>query len=353
MKEKLKKNLLSITLIIVLGILQAILFLSIPKYILNTINYSNERKGITSYIPEIISTRSMNSFTAIMQNEDIKEYYELINKNDENYVKKYAVLNNQDTYVLNDIKKEDKKKLSELLLKAASLYTMFNQSEELKNMGFKPDATVINYYMGLPDDNEIKKIYSSYEELENSQKENYATSFVLEEYINLQFDLKSLQKKYLYKKGVIVLLIFVITLAIMIFTNYLSGKVINKLDNKYKSLIKNILNNGIFIPIILIESMINIVILNWKWLISIPIVIILLIFLYKYKLSIKESVLKKVILLIKPCVLLIITIIGIITMLTVPNNINNQLLIIYTLTTITSILLLMLLIISKNVKQNS
>lgn len=330
MKEIVKQNLVSIIAFSIFIIIESILILYLPSYIKNTLSYSIEKKGIENYIPEVISTRSMNSFTAIMQNEDIKEYYELIKKNDDKYVEKYEVLKNQDLYILKDINKDEKKKVSELLLKATSLYTMFNQSEELKNMDFRPDATVINYYMGLPDDNEIKKIYASYESLDKAEKEDYAISFVLEEYKNLQLNLKNMQKDYLYKKVLIVILLLISILALMIITNNLSRALATKIINENKKLNKlkllSILREGILAPIILIGSIINIAILNWKWLISSFIItiilIIILIILSKHKISIKESIYQKINILIKPIFLFIITVMGIITMIIIPENIN-------------------------------
>lgn len=330
MKEIVKQNLLSIIAFSILIIVESILILYMPSYIKNTLSYSIEKKGIENYIPEVISTRSMNSFTAIMQNEDIKEYYELIKKNDDKYVEKYEVLKNQDLYILKDINKDEKKKVSELLLKATSLYTMFNQSEELKNMDFRPDATVINYYMGLADDNEIKKIYESYESLDKVKKEDYAISFVLEEYKNLQLDLKNMQKDYLFKKVLMVILLLIFILALMIITNNLSRALATKIINENKKLNKlkllSILREGILSPIILIGSIINIAILNWKWLISSFIItiilIIILIILSKHKISIKESIYQKINILIKPIFLFIITVMGIITMIIIPENIN-------------------------------
>lgn len=329
MKKIFKENIISIIALAILLIAESVLLLYLPNYIKGTISYSIDSSGIESYIPEIISNRSMNSFTAIMQNEDIKEYYELIKKNDDNYVEKYEILNSQDIYILKDINKDEKKKVSELLLKATSLYTMFNQSEELKNMDFRPDATVINYYMGLTDDNEIKNIYNSYESLDKSKKEDYAIAFVLEEYKALQLNLKNMQKEYLYKKILNIVFIFVITLVLIVISNNLSRKLANKIVGENKKLNKlkllNILREGIFIPIIAIGSILSIVILNWKWLIGeliTIIMIILIVSLLKHKLSIKEAIYQKIKVLIKPLILLIITTMGIITILTIPENIN-------------------------------
>ena len=80
MKEIPKQNFLFVIVLVIACIIEAMLFLFIPKYINNSITYSIEKKGVKTYIPEIISTRSMNSFVSILQDDKIKNYYELIEK---------------------------------------------------------------------------------------------------------------------------------------------------------------------------------------------------------------------------------------------------------------------------------
>ncbi len=324
MKEIQKQNFLFVIILVIACIIEALLFLFIPKYINNSITYSIEKKGVKTYIPEIISTRSMNSFVSILQDDKIKNYYELIEKEDKNYVEKYDVLNTQDIYVLKKIKSEEKSQLNELLIKATSLYTMFNQSEELKNMNFKPDATVINYYMGLTEDNEIKKIYSSYENLDKNKKEEYAISFVLEEYGYLHFDFQNIRRQYLHKASISVLLLLTITITLTLIIKYVA-RIINKtIPNKKHYFI--ILKNAIPLPIILIGVLVNIIITNKMWLIDVFIGIVLIsliILFFKKKIL---SIIKnrknclKILSLIYPITILLISLIGIIIMLMVPSH---------------------------------
>ena len=192
-KIKLDKKSIFYYIIIILLAAIPIGFITImPETFADLIHIGIDYKGITEPIPDIISTRSMNSLKAIVQNDDLLNYYELIKKDDEVYVDKYEVLNRQDIYILKS--NVDKNKLEDLLVKSEAFYSLLSSSEELKKMGFKPDATVINYYMGLTDDNEIKKIYFSLDEMDSEKLKQHAINFILSEYNDLNYDNASRQR---------------------------------------------------------------------------------------------------------------------------------------------------------------
>lgn len=217
-----KKSIFYAIIIFFLSIISIGFLILLPEIFANLVHIGIDYKGIYEPIPEILSTRSMDSLTAIIQNEDLLNYYELIKKDDETFVDKYEVLNRQDIYVLkSDI---DKKALKKLLVEPEAFYSLLSSSEELQKMEFKPDATVINYYMGLSDDNEIKKIHSSLEEMDSSTLNQYAINFILAEYNDLNYDTTSIQRNYL-----ILTIVTIIFLTILLLISII---IIKKLANK-------------------------------------------------------------------------------------------------------------------------
>lgn len=222
-----KRSIFYSIIIFFLSIISIGFLIIIPKIFFDMVHIGINYKGIVEPIPNIISTRSMSSLISIMQNEELLNYYELIKKGDKSYVDKYEVLNKQDIYILKS--NVDKKSLKKLLAKPEAFYFLLSSSEELQRMGFKPDATVINYYMGLTDDNEIKRIHSSLEEMDTSTLNQYAINFILSEYNDLNYDITSIQRNYLISTIITIIFLAMLWLVSIIIIKKLTKKLTNKL----------------------------------------------------------------------------------------------------------------------------
>lgn len=289
--------------IIILFLIESILIGVFP-ILLGTIYDTKEKNmGITCIIPEVLSVRSMNALNAINNNEELKEYYELISKGNEEYSNKYDINQREDIYILKS--SINTKKLKELLVKSEALHYLFSTSDALTSKGFKPDETVINYYMGLSDDNEVKRIYSSIESMDNKTLNNHAINFVKDEYNELKLDTNKIKNSYFIKNIIFLILLSAIIIILTILNARLST------NNKYNL---NILITGA--PILII-SIINICLINVQKLLNVGIITILLIILlilYNYLTSHKKipnlniNLLNRTCYLIKPITIIIMNI---------------------------------------------
>ena len=137
--KNLKKNWVSVLIIILLLCLQAWTDLTLPDYTSKIVNTGIQAGGIEYVAPEVIRKSQMDNLLLFTdKDEKILSNYTLLSKNnlsEEEYIKlqkKYPELENQDLYKINKINKEQKEKLDELITKPfMTLY--FIQNEEMAN----------------------------------------------------------------------------------------------------------------------------------------------------------------------------------------------------------------------------
>lgn len=307
-----KKHKLLSVLALILLIIEVILFILLPKEMNKTLDTVNNDMGITSIIPEVLSVRSLNALNGINKNDELNDYYELIKKDDEEYIDKYEILKSENIYVLkNEINKSN---LEDLLLESEALYYLYSASDELTRRGFKPDETVVNYYLGLSSDNEIKEIKSSVSDMSEKELKEYAIKFVTLEYDDLKVNIESIKDNYWNKSVIISISISIILLIIIIINRYLSLKI-------YKKDISNLLYLIVGLPI-LINSIINIVLIDISKLINIGIILFILlglVIIYNYLVNkskiphLNKRLLKGIFIILKPIGLILMNIIFILS----------------------------------------
>ena len=99
----LKKSLVSVFLIIILLIIQAYLDLTLPEYTSKIINVGVQQNGIENAASNLITEKTYNLLPFIMNDEDkikLDECYELIEKGDSRYSKKYPLVKSENIYLL-------------------------------------------------------------------------------------------------------------------------------------------------------------------------------------------------------------------------------------------------------------
>ncbi len=326
-----RKHKLYMLSIFFLLILESLCFILLPIYISNIFDVGIKKKGISEPIPIVLSVRSMNALNALNKNEDIKKYYELIKKGDESYINKYEILKREDLYLLKpDI---NKKSLKELLLKSESLHYLLSSSEELTSRGFKPDESVINYYLGLPEDNEIKKIYSSVDNMDYKSLKENAIKFVISEYSSIQYNADQIQKNYIIKHSLFIVIISILIISIIIVNNNISLKILEKKEGQ----LLNVVVTGSFIGIGSIVGIILIDIPKIIWLIITTMLFLFIAILYKYLTNTKripklnKTFIQKIIKLSQILALIIIDVIYIIIITNKSSQMNNIISICYTI----------------------
>ena len=129
MLKYLKKTWKSVLLIITLLIVQAICDLSLPSYTSDIINVGVQQGGINSTTFKVMKESTFEQLSLFINEEDLKKLndsYELITKDNEEYVKKYPLLKTENLYIL-----KNNDKLDDILTKPILVsYMLTSDTEE-------------------------------------------------------------------------------------------------------------------------------------------------------------------------------------------------------------------------------
>ena len=218
MKNILKKYGLSFFAVVVLLFVQAYCDLALPDYTSKIINVGIQQKGVESEIIDKMTDKTyanINSLTSV----DLSKYYEKVSKTDAN-IKKYSYLKDGDVYVLKGELSEDDKKS---ILDSTIIYSFLLNNDAIKQMGIDINPTTIEYYT-KSDTNNFDEYLTSFNNLDESMKKQYAISFISSEYERLGINLKDLQMNYLFKSGTKMIVLSLFIMVVIIATTYISGR---------------------------------------------------------------------------------------------------------------------------------
>lgn len=201
--KPLKKMILYLILAILLLVIQAICELNLPSYTSNIINIGIGNKGIESMFPTVLREQEMGKILVNVNHKDEKKIlnnYNLISlasiskKEYLSYKNKYPIIDNENIY-------------------------LYNNKEDISNvMG---DA-IFNYL------NQDKKIDMS---LKNASILNYIEN----EYKIVGVDTAKIQNNYIFKTGLIMVLITLLCMVASIGVSYLSSRIASKYAKELRS----------------------------------------------------------------------------------------------------------------------
>lgn len=201
--KPLKKMILYLILAILLLVIQAICELNLPSYTSNIINIGIGNKGIESMFPTVLREQEMSKILVNVNHKDEKKIlnnYNLISltsiskKEYLSYKNKYPIIDNENIY-------------------------LYNNKEDISNvMG---DA-IFNYL------NQDKKIDMS---LKNASILNYIEN----EYKIVGVDTAKIQSNYIFKTGLIMVLITLLCMVASIGVSYLSARIASKYAKELRS----------------------------------------------------------------------------------------------------------------------
>lgn len=201
--KPLKKMILYLILAILLLVIQAICELNLPSYTSNIINIGIGNKGIESTFPTVLREQEMSKILVNVNEEDEKK-----------------ILNNYNLISLSSISKKEylvyKNKYP--IIDNENIY-LYNNKEDISNvMG---DA-IFNYL------NQDKKIDMS---LKNASILNYIEN----EYKIVGVDTAKIQSNYIFKTGLIMVLITLLCMVASIGVSYLSSRIASKYAKELRS----------------------------------------------------------------------------------------------------------------------
>ena len=256
--KNLKESLVSVIIIVILLCLQAGTDLALPDYTSKIVNIGIQQGGIQNVSPEVIRKEQMeNLLLFTTDDEKILNCYTLISKKEmedkeyEKYLKQYPELANQDIYVLNNLKREQKEELDTLIAKPLMIiYSISNEEtakEVKKNIlqntpkeqqSILEQADLLTIIKNMPEEtrnNILKESSKMIDEKFGNMTEQVAIQATKQEYAKIGMNLDKIQNDYILFTGMQMLGIALISMIAAIIIMYLSSKVAAKLGQNLRN----------------------------------------------------------------------------------------------------------------------
>ena len=228
----LRKTKIFIIIIFLLLVMQAYCDLSLPKYTSNMVNVGIQQSGITSSVPKVIRESKLNNlviFADENEKEAINSSYKKIKKTKDN-IKKYPLLKQEDILVLKN--KDNEELLTDFFDRTFMIDSIFTNKKTSKAIKEKlniPEEmdiyTVLNQMPKEALEPFLIGINKKLEKIEPSIMSQAGISLVKEEYKKIGLDTNKTQTDYIFKTGMLMLIIAFISMIITIIVAYLAAKV--------------------------------------------------------------------------------------------------------------------------------
>lgn len=256
--KNLKESLISVIIIVILLCLQAGTDLALPDYTSKIVNIGIQQGGIQNVSPEAIRKEQMENLLLFStDDEKILNCYTLISKKEmedkeyEKYLKQYPELQNQDIYVLNNLKKEQKEELDTLIAKPLMIiYSISNEetAKEIKKnilqntpkaqQSILEQADLLTIIKNMPEEtrnNILEESSKMIDEKFGNMTEQVAIQATKQEYAQIGMDLDKIQNDYILFTGMQMLGIALISMIAAIIIMYLSSRVAAKLGQNLRN----------------------------------------------------------------------------------------------------------------------
>ena len=256
--KNLKESLISVIIIVILLCLQAGTDLALPDYTSKIVNIGIQQGGIQNVSPEAIRKEQMENLLLFStDDEKISNCYTLISKKEmedkeyEKYLKQYPELENQDIYVLNNLKKEQKEELDTLIAKPLMIiYSISNEetAKEIKKnilqntpkaqQSILEQADLLTIIKNMPEEtrnNILEESSKMIDEKFGNMTEQVAIQATKQEYAQIGMDLDKIQNDYILFTGMQMLGIALISMIAAIIIMYLSSRVAAKLGQNLRN----------------------------------------------------------------------------------------------------------------------
>lgn len=201
-----------VLLIVLLLIIQAYCDLQLPTYTSDLLNVGLQQNGIEDAVPDKISEESLSYLQMFMTDEDC----DVINSSYEK--------NSEGVFELKD--DADREALNDMLLIPESVVFQMSNSEEGATM---LSGTKMALDMGMLTKDvlisQMNEQMANYEDLSDMYLSQVAVQFVSSEYESIGVDLDEIRNDYLFKEGMLMLLMAFVMMAVAIITGLISAVV--------------------------------------------------------------------------------------------------------------------------------
>ena len=210
--KNLKQSWLSVVVIVLLLCVQAAADLELPNYTSKIVNEGIQSGGIEDAVPDVISYNDMKAILFFTDNDE---------KILENYTSE-----NDEKYVVKDLKKDEREELSELLIKPI-IISQTIQNETLQAM---PQEQV---------DQMLIEVTKQVDEMQDSIKEQAAVGYVKLIYQKAGVDTDEIQMRYIFVTGLKMLGLALISMSSAVIIMFLSNRVGAKLSKTLREKVFN------------------------------------------------------------------------------------------------------------------
>ena len=237
----LKKSIFPIFFIVVFLIIQALLDLSLPTYTSDIVNNGIVNYGIVNSYPDVIRESEYNKLLNYLTEEEkdiVNDSYNLILKDNDNYINDYSVLDKENIYLIGD--KVDSDKLNSIMKKTITINYMIENkmidindlSKYQNNKDVSVDETIINQVV---------------------------LNYIKDEYSSVGIDISSMQINYVIKSGLKMLGVVLLVAITAIIISYLSSRVAAKFGRELRNkVVEKVLSSNFilfqFLPLISITK---------------------------------------------------------------------------------------------------
>ena len=216
----------SVIAVIFLIFAQVQLELALPDYMSNIVTNGIQYNGITSPVPEVLSTSTYEHMEYFMSDEDIITFensYKLIEKGNSSYTTKYPLNKTEDIYILNTDKDASLKAIVE---KPLFITQLLNDHDLLQKMNITNADDLYSAISNNPQmkDSILSKVDESLSEYTSENIEAASIMALKSEYATLGVSISSLQNAYIMREGFIMLLISLAGSLCAMVASYLSSR---------------------------------------------------------------------------------------------------------------------------------
>ena len=261
--KNLKNTWVSVVIIILLLIVQAICDLRLPDYTSRIVNIGIQQGGIEHSSPEVIRKSAMDDVLLFTEDDEkILQNYTLISKDNldekdyEKYVKDYPELENQELYIQNKLNNDEQEELNNIMSKPLMVIYNLNStesSEQIKgqilenvpeNMKAQlQDMTVLEIIKMMSENGSISRdveglqeIRNQIDEMPDSIVEQAAIEAIKQEYQSVGINLDDYQNRFIIISGLqmlgISLIIMTAAISIMLLSSRVAAKLAQTLREK-------------------------------------------------------------------------------------------------------------------------
>ena len=216
----------SVIAVIFLIFAQVQLELALPDYMSNIVTNGIQYNGITSPVPEVLSTSTYEHMEYFMSDEDIITFensYKLIEKGNSSYTTKYPLNKTEDIYILNTDKDASLKAIVE---KPLFITQLLNDHDLLQKMNITNADDLYSVISNNPQmkDSILSKVDESLSGYTSENIEAASIMALKSEYAILGVSISSLQNAYIMREGLIMLLISLAGSLCAMVASYLSSR---------------------------------------------------------------------------------------------------------------------------------